>query len=396
MNRLLPISQRMGGIDLKKQKKWRKSLNCRTISLVLAMGILAAACAGCGSKEQPQHVPDLVEPVGVDVDTAVVTKMELSSMCSYQGEVVPDMKGMYFLNSGQVASVEVNIGDKVKKGQLLATLKGADTTVKDLQKDLLDMRQENEELNASAKNTIKQMKEEYRQLLKKRNKAQTKKEKAAFDKQKIAQEESIKTEELKLKHQKELQASIISELNEDLAKAKKKTKWDKLYSDISGEVINKTISAGDFVSGGGVVFTLANMEKTRIRTEYIGSSVLKKASSYHAMINGKRYEVTAEKQEISQYDIEMGNFPASTYFDYKSGVHAQVGDSVSIDLYNNETDDALVVPSNAVYKTKGSYYVYRMEGGAKKRVNVTTGTVTDAYTQILSGVKEGDVVYVQD
>ena len=133
MNRLLPISQSMGGIDLKKQKKWRKNLNCRTISLVLAMGILAAACAGCGSKEQPQNVPDLVEPVGVDVDTAVVTKMKLSSMCSYQGEVVPDMKAMYFLNSGQVASVEVKIGDKVKKGQLLATLKGADTTVKDLQ-----------------------------------------------------------------------------------------------------------------------------------------------------------------------------------------------------------------------------------------------------------------------
>ena len=106
--------------------------------------------------------------------------------------------------------------------------------------------------------------------------------------------------------------------------------------------------------------------------------------------------MTAEEQNISQYDIEMGNFPSSTYFDYRSDVHAQVGDSVSIDLYNNETDDALVVPSNAVYKTKGSYYVYRMEGGAKKRVNVTTGTITDAYTQILSGVKEGDVVYVQD
>lgn len=379
-----------------EKKKWNEDWKCRTISLALAVGMLAVMCVGCGGKEQSQPVPDLVEPVGIDVDTAVVTKMKLSSMSSYQGEVVPDMKGMYFLNSGQVASVEVKIGDKVKKGQLLATLKGADTTVKDLQKDLLDLQQENQELNAAAKNKIKQMKEEYRQLLKKLKKAKTKREKEALKKQKIAQDESIKTEELQLKHQKELQNATIADLREDLANARRKTKWDKLYSDINGEVINKTISAGDFVSGGGSVFTLANMEKTRIRTEYIGSSVLNKASSYHAMINGKRYEVRAEEQEISQYDIDMGNYPPSTYFDYEKNVHAEVGDSVSIDLYNNAADDALVVPANAVYKTKGGHYVYRMEGAAKKRVNVTTGTVTDAYAQILSGLKEGDVVYVQN
>ena len=35
-------------------------------------------------------------------------------------------------------------------------------------------------------------------------------------------------------------------------------------------------------------------------------------------------------------------------------------------------------------------------GDAKKKVKVTLGTKTDAYTQITSGLKEGDVVYVQD
>lgn len=375
-----------------RQRSWK----CRTISLVLAVGIAATVSVGCGNKEQPEAVPDLVNPVGVDVDTATVTKMKLNSMNSYQGEVVPDIKGVYFLNSGQVASVKVEIGDKVKKGQLLATLKGADTTVKDLQKDLRDMQEENSELNTSAKNKIKQMKEESRQLSKSLKKAKTKKEKDALKKQQIAQDENIKTEELKLKHQKEQQATMVSDLKEDLANAKRKTKWDKLYSDINGEVISKTIYPGDFVSSGNAVFTLANMEKTRIRTDYIGSSVLNKASSYHAMINGKRYEVTAEEQEVSQYDIDMGNYPTSTYFDYRKDVNVAVGDSVSIDLYNNAKDDALVVPSNAVYKTKGSNYVYQMEGNAKKRVDVTVGMITDAYTQILSGVKEGDVVYVQD
>lgn len=368
----------------------------RTLILVLAMGMVTIGCVSCGKKENVEKVPELVEPVGVDIDTATVKKMDFGSMNSYQGEIVPDIKGLYFLNSGQVASVKVEIGDKVKKGQLLATLKGADTAVKDLQKELRDLLEENTELNAAAKNKIMQMKEEQKNLQKKYTKATSQKEKGALSKQVIAQKESIKTEELKLKHQKELQASMVANLREDLASAKSKTKLDKLYSNVNGEVLSKTIAPGDFISGGSAVINVADMEKTKIRTEYIGSATLNKASSYHAMINGKKYEVTVEEQEVSPFDVEMGNYPDNTYFDYKKDVNVAVGDSVSIDLYNNTKEDALVVPSNAVFRAKGDNYVYRIEGNAKKKVSVTLGMATDAYTQILTGVKEGDVVYVQD
>ena len=374
----------------------QRILKRHMVSFVLALGMLAMGCTGCGDKEVPQQVPELIEPVGVDVDTAKVTKMNLSNMNSYQGEVVPDIKELYFLNSGQVASVKVEIGDKVKKGQLLATLKGADTTVKELQTELRDLQEENAELNASAKNNIMQMKEELKRLKKQYKKAETRKDKKALKSQVTEQEESIKTEELKLKQQKELQAFMVSELKEDLAAARRKTKLDKLYSDVDGEVLTKVIAPGDFISGGNPVINIADMNKTRIRTEYIGNSVLNKASSYHAVINGKTYEVTVEKQDVSQFDIEMGNYPSNTYFDYKKDVNVAVGDSVSIDLYNDVKEDALVVPSNAVYKVKGDRYVYRMEGNAKKKVSVTLGLTTDAYAQILSGLKEGDVVYVQD
>lgn len=364
--------------------------------LVLTMGIVLISCTGCQSERKNVNVPKLVEPVGVDIDTATVKKMDFGSMNSYQGEIVPDIKGMYFVNAGQVASVKVEIGDKVKKGQLLATLKGADTTVKDLQKELRDLLEENTELNETAKNKIQQLKEELNNTKKKLAKAVLKKDRNAYNKQIIAQKENIKTEELKLKQQKELQGTMVANLKEDLQQARSKTKLDKLYSSVNGEVLSKTISPGDFISGGGVVINIADMEKTKIRTEYIGNSVLNKASSYHAMINGHKYEVSVEEQDVSQFDVEMGNYPKNTYFNYKKDVNVSVGDSVSVDLYNNTEKDALVVPSNAVYRTKSDSYVYLMKGNAKKKVSVTVGTATDAYTQILTGVKEGDVVYVQD
>ena len=84
------------------------------------------------------------------------------------------------------------------------------------------------------------------------------------------------------------------------------------------------------------------------------------------------------------------------HFGYEKDANVSVGDSVTLEFYNNATEDALVVPSNAVFKAKSEHYVYRMDGDAKKKVKVTLGTKTDAYTQITSGLKEGDVVYVQD
>ena len=370
-------------------KSWKR----RALTMGLLFGVLACA-TGCGKKETSVKVPALVEPIGVDLDTAVVKKMNLSSVNSYQGEVVPDMVGVYFANSGQAGAVKVKIGDKVKKGQLLATLSGSETTVKELQEELSNQLDENAESNASLKSKIAQMNIELKKIQK--QKAKSAKEKRNLSMQMTAKQEEIKTEKLRLKMQKQTQALYIKELKSDIQTAKSTSKMNKLYSPVNGEVITKNLAPGDFVTGGVSVITVADMEKTKIRTEYIGSSVLEKASSYQATINGKKYDVTAEEQEVSQMDIEMGNLPTSTYFTYEKDSNVSVGDSVTLEFYNNATSDALVVPSNAVFKAKGEHYVYRMDGDAKKKVNVTTGTATDAYTQITTGLKEGDVVYVQD
>lgn len=373
-----------------------KSWKYRTAALGIACALLIST-VGCGRKEEAVKVPELLEPVGVDVDTAVVKKMNLSSVNSYQGEVVPDMVGAYFANSGQAGAVKVEIGDKVKKGQLLATLSGSETSVKELQDELASQLDENAELNETAKNKISQLGIEYKKIEKNRKKAKSKKDKNMLSKQMIAKQEEIKTENLRLKLQKQSQNLHIKELKSDINSARDQSKLNKLYAPVNGEVITKNLAPGDFVTGGVAVITIADMDKTKIRTEYIGASVLQKASSYQATINGKKYEVTAEEQEVSQMDIEMGeNMPTSTYFDYKKDSNVSVGDSVTLELYNNATEDALVIPGNALFKGKGEKYVYRMDGDVKKKVNVTIGTMTDAYVQIVTGLKEGDVVYVQD
>ena len=59
-------------------------------------------------------------------------------------------------------------------------------------------------------------------------------------------------------------------------------------------------------------------------------------------------------------------------------------------------EDALVIPSGALYRDEQTSYVYKMVDGKRERCNVETGLITEMEAQITDGLAEGDVVYVQE
>jgi multidrug efflux pump subunit AcrA (membrane-fusion protein) len=289
----------------------------------------------------------------------------------------------------------VSIGDKVKKGQLLATLTSANGSVKELKEQIKNQIKENADTNRISRCEIERMEEELKKL-RSRLKKQSDKNGTGLKQQIREKEEDIKIAELSLSQQKETQALDLQFLRQDLEEAKELSRRSKLTAPASGEIISTAGGNGYMVQGGVTAINMADMEHLKIRTEYIATSKVGKASSYIALVNGKKYRVKIEEQEIDQLDIEMENYPDNTWFDFVDTGDFEVGDSAVIELYNDMAEDALVVPSNAVFRVKSEHYVYKMDGNAKVKTSVTIGTATDAYTQILTGVKEGDVVYVQD
>lgn len=371
----------------------------KIIAIPLLSVFLLTILSGCGSSAEQQaqeKAPELIEPMGVDIDTAEAKIMDLSCIQSFQGEVVPEIKEVSFKSSGNIGKLYVSIGDKVKKGQILATLASANEQVKTKKDELKQKKQSDKEANQIMALDIKRLKEELRQL-----KKQYKKEKDAIKKknikeQMISKKEDIKIEQVKLRQKKETQELENADLQADIDEIAKSVTDAKIYSPVDGEIISLPGGEGYMVQGGNTAVTIADMENVKLRTEYLGNSTLAKASSYVAVIKGKRYEVIPEEQEISQFDIEMGNYPTSTYYTFvDKNVKLTVGDSATLDLHDASAKEALVIPTNAVYKSDEDNYVYVMKGNVKNKVSVTLGASNDAYMQILTGIKEGDVVYVQ-
>lgn len=374
------------------RKKRRGAKRVLTMCLV---GTLVLFPTGCNSGDVEEPVPTLKEPVGVDVDTAVVKKMDFTSVQSFQGEIVPDIRGLYFVNSGNIDKMYVSPGDKVKKGQLLATLTSVESGVGELKETLAENDRKNREDNRISRCNLEQKQEELRQLKREYKKKSSREEKKSVRRKIVEKQEDIRIARLEITQQKETQAMERRFLLEDIRAAKKQTKDSKLISPVNGEIISTAGGSGYMVQGGVTAVNVADMESPRVRTSYIASSVLEKAGRCVAVINGKEYDIKANEQDLDALEIEMGEFPDNTWFDFLEKVKVRVGDSVSVEIRNEMTEDALVVPVNAVFHVKKEYYVYRMTDGVKKKVSVTIGAETDAYICILNGLEEGDVVYVQ-
>lgn len=365
------------------------------IAAVMALAVAGTVfLAGC--KEQvTEKAPELVDAVGVDMDTAEVVRMDLSGVVSYSAQIVPKIEEISFLSSGSIDELKVSVGDHVKKGQLLATLSGNSGKAKQLREEINNLKAANEDVNKQSLYDIDMMEENLKSLRKKR-KAVKKAGRKQMDRQITEVEENIKIAEEKLRQQKELQQLEIRQKERDFSEEQGTQKNGKLYSPINGEIVGTTGGSGYMVQGGNTAFQVANMEAPRLKTVYISNAKLASASQYVAVVNGKQYEVELEEQELSREEIERSTHPANTWFDFvDTSVDAKVGKSATLNLYTDAVENALVVPANAVFQSGEESYVYLVDGDAKTKVVVTTGTKTDAYVQIESGVKEGDIVYVE-
>ncbi|MBU4370253.1 efflux RND transporter periplasmic adaptor subunit, partial [Patescibacteria group bacterium] len=231
-----------------------------------------------------------------------------------------------------------------------------------------------------------------------------------FDEKKLALEELIAGVDPKdIKSQE----NIVTQKEDALFDAKKKLASCSIRAPFDGVIAEKNdkIKKGDSVSSSTVLATLITKQKiAQISLNEIDAANIKvdqKATiTFDALpevtIVGRVIEIDTMGQ-VSQGIVSYG---IKIIFD-TDVEQVKPGMSVTVDIITEAKQDVLILPSSAIKFQEGAYYVELVDANKQfantpgtvlptqpKRQSVEIGLSNDFSTEVVSGLKEGDIVVV--
>ena len=360
-------------------------MKVKKLALVLLIVMILAGCTS-----DIADAPELLEPVGVKVDTTRAYIGTIYKIETYEGAVLPKIEELYFVSDGLIGEVNAFVGSQVKKGDVLARLDvNSYKTQLETLKSTLDFDISNNELKeVQAQCDIEIAEVELKQL----------QAKNATDNQILNKQVQIETLKNELEANAKLFDLSLKGSYEKIAELEKIIANSVITSPCDGTVVYTTATEGKYAVAYTPVLWVANDDVNYISCAYMSTEDVNNAYEVYATVAGDRVEVKHEPYDRATYlsMVSAGGEMKSKFqiadskdLDIKSGMYALVY------VISDYTENTLILPTGAVKRdNNGIYFVYRMVDGVQIRQDIKRGLVTDALVQIVDGLKEGDEVYV--
>jgi RND family efflux transporter MFP subunit len=317
--------------------------------------IITAIIAGCGHRQETTKP----ENSALHVTTEKVRSVKGTSGLHYSGTVEPSQTiPLTFQTNGTVASVLVEEGDIVKKGQILATIDKAD----------------NQSIYDAALAKYKQAQDAYDRL------------KSVYDKGSLTEIKWVEME-TNLK-QAESQVQIAQ------------SNLEKCYmrAPDNGMIGNRNVEPGQAAISTGTPLELVKIDNVLVKIAVPENEISRihkgqKAKFSISALNDKTFEgavsnVSVVADRISRtYNVKID--VKNTHLEIKPGMVCDVL------LYTDSQHDIMVVSYNAVSKDNdGKQFVYVVLPNSKtvKKQHITVGNYIDSEVEVLGGLSIGETI----
>lgn len=168
-----------------------------------------------------------------------------------------------------------------------------------------------------------------------------------------------------------------------------------LRSGTSGTVVSvASFDYGAQIPSRTPIIAVGNLNEKRIHCDYISKAEITKAVEVYAFFDGKRYEITYEPMAAEEYNKRVRNDETlfSTFHLTEDTDEIQVGDYGVVALITDKREQVLAISKEAIHKDADGSFVYRIVDGNSVYTSVETGMSDGMYTEIVSGVSEGDKI----
>lgn len=372
--------------------------------LFLASVLMLNAC-----KSQTDEKETLIELTQTSESKPQTVKVERGDMqvsTSYDAYVEPKVVQLTFEEEGIFGEYKVGLGDTVKEGDVLAV---PDT--EQIEKDIEAKENEISDLTfnytyqkTSFENQIKildyRMQDVYDQI-----------DKEEYLTPKYTElcikagnyDEEKKRIELQLKQLKETYDLELSHCKLQLQKLEDKSAGNIIKAPFDGTIVAMHDIEGEGINQVRIdtnLYYIAIADNTTLyaRCEYVNPSVINSTKEIIFWKDGVEYKAAYIPMTEKIYRT-MSNSGEELYSEFvpdnSDGV-IESGDYGKIKLVTDKKEQVLFLPNVAMLIDSTGYYVYRDNEGTTERVNIEVGIKDGIRVEIVSGLEEGDVVYVQE
>ncbi len=362
----------------------------KAISVVSSFLVMAMLFSGCGKKID-ENIPELVEPISTNSAYRPVTYGDIGKLVIKTASVVPTEHCYFYDTNVDIAKIYVNVGDYVKEGDVLVEANSdSAASDEDTESENISLQKAIQEIN---QNIYYESQEELDWKIKACEEAGDEESAQAYRLEKATAAENNRYDNMLYEYK----------LNKSQKNLDEKTELKEngtIKADHSGYVTYvKNITSSNSISGGENVVVISDTEEPYI--EIPGEQVKKGAydvfNNMYTIIDGKRYEIepynyTNQELAVAQ---SMSSVP-NVRFKLKGGDKKplKTGNTLSLYFSTSEVTNVLMVANDSLYEESGQTFVYvKTESNDKERRDIKIGKSDENYTEVLEGLKEGELVY---
>jgi HlyD family secretion protein len=369
---------------------------------------------------------------GQVVETTVVSKGEIKQYIEDTATVQSNKKQTaYIEGSGKITSIKVNVGDFVKKGDVLLTMDKGDLELK-----LQDANAKIEAAKAQLQGTdisnsvnkieiaqaaVDTAKVNYESTSRNLNNAKTLYDSGSISKQELNNaEDAYKTAEAALKSAN-FQLQDIKEGTPDYVKSQyasgvkqavilrdtitKSIEKQQVLSPVDGIILEKLVDENLTGTVGTAAFSIGDTKSLELEANILSDDIYKVKIGNDVEVSGKPIGNSTIKGKIVKIAPEAKNITSSLGVNQKRvSVTIEIsgdvgllkpGYDLDIKIINERKKDTLVVPDSAVFDYKGNSCVFVIDSGKAVIRQIKKGIESEKLIEVIGGVKLGEKILVK-
>jgi len=172
-----------------------------------------------------------------------------------------------------------------------------------------------------------------------------------------------------------------------------------IYGDGENWYYQRRISVGERVWRGMPLFTIPDTSELLVESRVLEMDLYKVERGQEAVVtfgalpgavfNGKITYIAQSTRGLSSWSTEKWKYFGVELALDQTDERVKPGMSCDVEIVIDRLEDALYVPTDAVFSRGERRFCTLVDGGAQRDVEVETGQSSEKYVEILSGLEEG-------